>query len=60
MSRSRRVALATASFLGARVKSVPGIAGAACGVVGVLTLFGGGWALIAACGFLLAIDRSIA
>lgn len=54
-----RTALALAAPAGAavaRLRLLPGLAALACAVAGVWTLFGHGWALLAAVPFLLLAD----
>jgi hypothetical protein len=51
--------VAAAEFAGKAVLRVPGIAGAGCGVAGAAVLWGAGWALLVAAGFLLELSREI-
>lgn len=56
-TRVQRAAGDLAEAAGKRVTSLPGFGAVACGVAGGYELWGRGWSLLIAAGFLLAIDR---
>jgi hypothetical protein len=57
--RLTRLIGSLAEHAGRRVKAVPGVAAAACGVTGTCLLWGAGWAWLCASGFLLVLAREV-